>query len=53
MSFQKFCFTAAIFFLKLKSIININISNLNVRELDPPNDPRQIDANCGKIRLYE
>ena len=37
MGFQKLCFyTSYFYFLKLKSTTNTNISNLNVKELNPP-----------------
>ena len=44
---------AIYFFLKIKKYLNENqyfMSNLNVRELDPPTRLHQFDANCGKIQ---
>ena len=52
---RRFAFLEAnIFFLKLRSALILqksifHVSNLNVRELNPPTNSCQFDANCGKI----
>ena len=45
---------ANIFLLKIKKVaikkLKVHMSNLNVRELDPPTPLHQFDANSGKIQ---